>query len=175
MTTRTNTAILIAGFLLGACAGGEQEELRQWMREETKNFRGSIPPLPQVKPYEPVAYDAAGLVDPFRAAKLLADRKQAGGGGLQPDFNRPREALESYPLESIKYVGSLTKNRQTYGIVLVDGALHQVKAGSYMGQNFGVITRISEMEMSLRELVQDPAGDWVERTSTLHLQAKEGR
>lgn len=175
MMTRANAGILLAVILLAACSGGEQEELRQWMKQETKDFRGTIPPLPQVKPYEPVPYDAAGLVDPFRSSKLLADRKQAGGGGLQPDLNRPREPLEAYPLESIKYVGSLTKNRQTHGIVQVDGALHQVRAGSYMGQNFGVVTKISETEVNLRELVQDPTGDWVERTSTLHLQAKEGK
>ncbi len=173
--TRANAGILLAAVLLAACSGGEQEELRQWMKQETKDFRGKIPPLPQVKPYEPVPYDAASLVDPFRPAKLLADRKQAGGGGEQPDLNRPKEPLESYPLESIKYVGLLTKSRQNFAIVQVEGALHQVRAGSYMGQNFGIVTKISDTEISLRELVQDPAGDWIERTSTLHLQAKEGK
>lgn len=172
---RRIASILLATTSLAACSGGEQDELRQWMKEETKDFRGKIPPLPQVKPYEPVAYDAAGLVDPFKSAKMLIDSKQGGGGGLQPDMNRPKEPLESYPLESIKYVGSLTRNRQTHGIVQVDGTLHQVRAGSYLGQNFGIITKISENEMTLRELVQDPAGDWVERTSTLLLQAKEGK
>lgn len=166
---------LVVAALVAGCSSGEQEELRQWMKAETQDFRGKIPPLPQVKPYEPVPYDAAGLIDPFRPAKMIAEQKQGGGGGVQPDMNRPREPLESYPLESIKYVGSLTKNRQTHGIVMVDGALHQVRAGSYMGQNFGIITKITETEMSLRELVQDPAGDWVERTSTLLLQAKEGK
>jgi type IV pilus assembly protein PilP len=168
-------SVLLAAFFLTSCSSGEQDELRQWMKEETKDLRGKIPPLPQVKPYEPVAYDATGLIDPFRTDKMLAERRQSGGGGLQPDMNRPKEPLESYPLESIKYVGSLTKNRQSHGIVSVDGALHQVRAGSYMGQNFGIITKISETEMSLRELVQDPTGDWVERTSTLLLQAKEGK
>lgn len=172
---RATAGVVLATLLLTACSGADQEELRTWMQQETQGFRGQIPPLPQVKPYEPVPYDAAGLVDPFRPSKLLADQKQAGGGGVQPDLNRPREPLESYPLESIKYVGSLTKNRQTNAIVQVDGALHQVRAGNYMGQNFGVVTKISETEMTLRELVQDPAGDWVERTSTLHLQAKEGK
>lgn len=172
---RSVGSILLAASFLTGCSGGEQDELRQWMKEETKDFRGKISPLPLVKPYEPVPYDAAGLIDPFRPAKMLAEQKQGGGGGLQPDVNRPKEPLESYPLESVKYVGSLTKNRQTHGIVQVDGSLHQVRAGSYMGQNFGIITKITENEMSLRELVQDPTGDWVERTSTLLLQAKEGK
>ncbi len=175
MMSRSSTALLLVAILLAACSGGEQDELRQWMKEESKGFRGSVPPLPQVKPYEPVPYDAMGLIDPFRPSKMLADQKPGGGGGLQPDLNRPREPLEAYPLESIKYVGAMTKSRQWHGIVQVDGALHQVRPGNYMGQNFGVITKITEMEIDLRELVQDPAGDWVERTSTLHLQAKEGK
>lgn len=168
-------AILMTTILFAACSSGEQDELRQWMKEETKDFRGKIPPLPQVKPYEPIPYDAAGLVDPFRGSKLAADRKTGGGGGLQPDMNRPREPLEGYPLESIKFVGSISQSQQTHAIVQVDGALHKVKTGSYMGQNFGVVTKISETEMNLRELVQDPSGDWVERISTLHLQAKEAK
>jgi len=161
--------------MIVACSGGEQEELRDWMKDETKDFRGKIPPLPQVKPYEPVAYDAAGIVDPFRPSKLVVDSKQQAGGGVQPDLTRPKEPLEAYPLESIKYVGSLTKNRQTHAIVSVDGALHQVKPGNYMGQNFGVVTKISETELNLRELVQDPSGDWIERNSALQLQSKEGK
>jgi type IV pilus assembly protein PilP len=172
---RGSASIFAAVIFLVACSGGEQEELRQWMKEETKDFHGKIPPLPQVKPYEPVAYDGSGLLDPFRPAKMLAGAKQSGGGGLQPDLNRVKEPLESYPLESVKYVGSLTRNRQTYGIVQVEGSLHQVRTGSYMGQNFGVVTKITETEMILRELVQDSIGDWVERTSTLLLQAKEGK
>lgn len=162
-------------FLLAGCSGEDQGELRQWMKDETKDLRGRIPPLPQVKPYEPVPYDAAGLIDPFRPAKMVSEQKQGGGGGIQPDMNRPKEPLEAFPLESIKYVGSLTKNRQSHAILEVSGSLHQVRAGSYMGQNFGIVTKITETELSLRELVQDPAGDWVERTSTLLLQAKEAK
>ena len=44
-----------------------------------------------------------------------------------------------------------------------------------MGQNFGVITQISESELKLKELVQDPAGDWTERESVLMLQGQEGK
>jgi len=168
-------SVALAAIVVAACSGGGQEELQQWMKEETKDFRGRIPPLPKVKPYEPVAYDAAGIVDPFNQRKMTVEAKQQGGTGLRPDLDRAKEPLEAYPLESIKFVGSLTKNRQTHAIVSVDGALQQVRAGNYMGQNFGVITKISETEMSLRELVQDPSGDWVERTSTLQLQAKEGK
>ena len=102
-------------------------------------------------------------------------QRQASGGGLQPDLDRPREPLEAYPLESLKYVGVMTRKGTSFAIVLVDGALYQVRAGNYMGQNFGVITQISESELKLKELVQDPAGDWTERESVLMLQGQEGK
>ena len=167
--------VVAACLTLVACAGGENEDLRQWMNEASKGLKGGIPPLPEVKPYEPIPYDAGGLLDPFKLSKIGPEQKKGGGGGLQPDMNRPREPLESYPLESLKYVGVMTKAKVSYAIVAADGALYQVRAGNYMGQNFGVITRISEEQVALKELVQDSAGDWVERESTLLLLGQEAR
>jgi len=66
----------------------------------------------------------------------------------------------------------MTRKKVSYAIVQVDGTLHQIKIGNYMGQNFGVVVDVSESEITLRELIQDSAGDWVERTSTLLLQEK---
>jgi len=172
---KITAALTLTCSVLVACSGGGNEDLRQWMDEAGKNVKGSIPPLPQVKPYEPVAYDAGGLMDPFKAGKIGTDQKKGGSGGLQPDMNRPREPLEAFPLESLKYVGVMTKNKRSYAIILVDGALYQVRVGNYMGQNFGVITAISEADVALKELVQDSAGDWVERVSTLMLQGQEER
>jgi type IV pilus assembly protein PilP len=162
--------------LLSACStGDDHEELRRWMNEAAKDAKGKIPPLPQVKPYEAVAYDAGNLLDPFKPAKIGAEQQKASGSGLQPDMNRPREPLEAYPLESLKYVGVMTRRNNSYAIIQVDGALYQVRTGNYMGQNFGVIAKISESQVALKELVQDSAGDWVERESTLLLQGQEAK
>lgn len=165
--------VVLASLVLPACSGGDHDDLRGWMVDATKDIKGKIPPLPEVKPYEPVPYDAGSLIDPFRPAKIEPERKAGGETGMRPDLNRVREPLESYPLESLKYVGVLIKNKTGYAIVQADAALFQVRAGNHMGQNFGVVTKVSEAEISLRELVQDPAGDWVERNSKLLLQEKE--
>ena len=89
-------------------------------------------------------------------------------------MDRPKEPLEAYPLESLKYVGFMTKKKKTYALIQVDDALYQVRTGNYMGQDFGVITKINETEVLLKELVQDPVGDWTERDSSLQLQEQEG-
>lgn len=168
MSTRL---LLLVAALVAGCSGGDQEELRQWMASVGQETKGKIPPLPVVEQYEPVPYDVEKLLDPFKPAKLGPEEKK-GGGGFRPDFDRPKEPLESFPLETLRYVGVMTRKKASYGIVLADGALYQVKVGNYMGQNFGVIVDVSEAEITLRELVQDSAGDWVERTSTLLLQEK---
>jgi type IV pilus assembly protein PilP len=171
---RSLLVILLCAFL-AACSSGEHDDLRQWMNEASKGVKGRIPPLPQVKPYEPVSYDAGNLLDPFKPGKIGIEQKKGGGGGLQPDLYRPREPLEAYPLESLKYVGVMTKKNVSYAIIQVDGSLYQARVGSYMGQNFGVTTKITESEVSLKELVQDSAGDWAERESSLMLQVQEGK
>lgn len=168
-------AVALTCLSLVACSGGDNQDLRQWMNEAGKDNIGKIPPLPQVKPYEPVLYDAGNLLDPFKPAKIGPEQKKSAGGGVQPDMDRPREPLEAYPLESLKYVGVMTKKNASYAIIQVDGALYQVRVGNYMGQNFGVITKVAESEVTLKELTQDSAGDWVEKVSVLLLQGQEGK
>jgi len=168
-------AAALMGLVMLACSGGDNQDLRQWMNEAGKEIKGKIPPLPEVKPYEPVPYDAGNLIDPFKPAKIGPEQKKSTGGGVQPDMDRPREPLEAYPLESLKYVGVMTKKNVSYAIIQVDGALYQVRVGNYMGQNFGVITKVTESEVTLKELTQDSAGDWVEKVSALLLQGQEGK
>ena len=167
-----NILVALMMLMLAGCASDDHNDLRQWMNESSKNVKGKIAPLPQVKPYEPVAYDAGNQLDPFKVAKLGVEQKKQGGG-LRPDMDRPREPLEAYPLESLNYVGVMTRKKVSFALIRVDGALYQVRTGNYMGQNFGVVTAVNESEVVLKELVQDSAGDWVEKESKLLLQGQE--
>lgn len=110
------------------------------------------------------------MPDPFGPAKIeLVTKSASGGGGLKPDLNRPKEPLESYPLESLRMVGVLQQSKQTFALVKADTSLYRVKVGNYLGQNFGLVTSIGENQVQLRELVQDATGDWTERQSTMQL------
>jgi len=168
--------VIALGIMLAGCFGEEFGDLKAELKDKTKDLRGKIEPLPVVKPYEPVPYKAFDQADPFSSAKIELVTKSAssGGGGLKPDFNRPKEPLEAYPLESLKMVGVLQQRKASFALVKADVGLYRVKVGNYMGQNFGLITTITESQIQLRELIQDPAGDWAERQSTLQLQEVGG-
>jgi type IV pilus assembly protein PilP len=156
------TCVLLAG-----CGGESHQDLRAWMADQGKGARGRVDPLPQIKPYEPFAYNAFDLPDPFKPRKIEPTK---GGSKLAPDLTRRREPLEAYPLESLNMVGTLAKGKSTYALVRTpDRDVYQVSAGNYLGQNFGVILGINENEIRLKELVQDGSGDWAERTATLQL------
>jgi type IV pilus assembly protein PilP len=141
------------------------------------DLRGRIDPLPVVKPYEPVPYKVFDQPDPFGPSKIELVTKAApgAGGGLKPDLNRPKEPLESFPLESLKMVGVWQQPKATFALVKADTGLYRVKVGNYMGQNFGIVTSITGNAIQLRELIQDATGDWSERQSTLQLQETGGR
>ena len=99
---------------------------------------------------------------------------KARSGGLQPDLKRVREPLEAYPLENLKMVGTLSQQKQVFALIKTpDSNLFRVKQGNYLGQNFGLITEINEGSVKLKEIVQDSAGDWTERVSTLQLQDEQ--
>lgn len=166
---------------LGACSGGDHDDLKKWMADNTKDMRGRIPKLPEVKPYEPVPYDVEVLLDPFKASKIEPESKNrqgsGKGGAFQPDFEARdlrNSLLEKYPVESLKMIGYLNINRRPIAVIQVENKVKQVKVGDYVGLDFGLVTQVTEKEVLLRELIQDSAGDWSERTSSLYLQGKEG-
>ena len=164
---------LASAALLAACGGEEQGELRQELAAMTKDLRGKVDPLPAVRTYEPVPYKGDSMVDPFVPGRIVvaqAGGTGGGGGGAQPDLNRPKEPLEAFPLEAVQMVGTLSQNKDVYALVRAGNNLFRVKKGNYMGPNFGVITAIDEGQISLKEVVQDGGGDWVERSTSLQMQ-----
>jgi len=165
--------ILLLLSLLSGCGGGGHEDLKQWMEESSRELRGHVPPLPELKPFPIISYNAHDQADPFSSGRVEPEKKE--GGGTRPDFDRPREQLESFPLEALRFVGIVRKGKgkSVHGLILADGVVYQAGKGNYLGQNFGRISEIKDSELILKEIVQDPSGqttDWVERQATLQLQ-----
>ncbi len=162
--------LVLATLLLAGCGGEEFQDLRDFVKNAGADMRGKIPPPPEVKPYEPFAYNnEANLPDPFKPRKPEL-RSGSRAGVNQPDLDRPKEALEEFPLEGLKMVGYLYQNKIGYAVIRApDGKLHRVKAGNYVGLNFGLIQEVADTEVKVKEMVQDSAGDWSERMSSLQL------
>ena len=163
----------VAVAMLGGCSS-ELDDLKAFVRDSEKGLPRKIEPLPAVKPFEPFTYEGFDLPDPFQPRKL-GPPKEGGGGGIAPDLNRRKEPLEAFPLEQLKMVGTLSQGPDTYALVRADKTLYRVKKGNYMGQNFGLITDVSDSEIKLKEIVQDSAGDWAERQSVLPLLEEAGK
>lgn len=166
--------ILPAALLVLAGCSSEGDELRAFVRDSEKGLPRKIDPLPAVKPFEPFTYEGFDLPDPFKPRKLTAP-KDGAGGGLAPDLNRRKEPLEAFPLEQLKMVGTLQQGNDVYALVRAEKTLYRVKKGNYMGQNFGLITDVTDTEIKLKEIVQDSAGDWAERQSVLPLLEEPGK
>ena len=163
--------VAVLACLLAGC-GADLDELNQWMEQQRREVKPNVSPLSPPRKFDPQPYAAADAVDPFSNQKLsvaLKRDERAPSSLLAAELNRRKEPLEAYPLDSMTMVGSLNKLARPYALLRVDGLLYPVKPGDYIGQNYGRILRISESDVVLREVVQDAAGEWIERNSTLQL------
>jgi type IV pilus assembly protein PilP len=172
--TFRGSAVALAAVLLVGCSG-EQEELQQWMEQQRREVKPSVQPIVPPKKFNPQPYASTDGVEPFSSQKLTVALKQEArqpNSLLASEINRRKEPLEAFPLDSMTMVGSVTKQGRPFALLRVDNLLYQVKLGDYLGQNYGKIVRISETDVGLREIVQDAAGEWIERPSTLQLQER---
>jgi len=172
---RSHSCPVIIGMLavaLAGCSSSGPEEIRQWMDQTKKETKPFVPKLPEPKAYTPFVYEAGKDVDPFSPSKLAVAiaKWQANSKGVRPNLDRRREPLEEFPLDTIKMVGALRKPGLSYAILQVDKMVFQVKAGNYLGQNFGMITSVTDDAVDIKEVVQDASGEWVERKARLELQ-----
>jgi type IV pilus assembly protein PilP len=168
----------LIALVLGGCGGSEGDDLQRWMAEQRSQTRPKVAPIPEPKVFKPESYTLADTVEPFSKEKLTEALKRdssqvaANGALVAPELARRKEALESFPLDSMSMVGSMVRAGKTVALVKVNNLLYQVRQGDYLGQNFGRVTKINETEVALREIVQDAVGEWIERTAALQLQER---
>ena len=169
---------VLAVFLLAGCVEAppsDVTDIQQWMEESARGLKGRVPPLPEVKPFPPVAYKAQDLTDPFDPGRLAPPAlKSAKGGGLPaPDMNRPREPLERFSLEELKLRGVLRRGKEIRALIEAPDGVYPVSVGSYLGQNFGRVVAIEDTKLKIEEMVQDAEQRWVKRPVELNLEGKQ--
>ena len=171
MIHRLIMAMLLA-CTLSACSDSDVKEVNDWMTQTKAQTATTVKPLSEPKTFVPFPYTARDSVDPFTSNKLLAELARAAeqkDSPYKPDMNRRKEPLEAFPLDTMSMVGVIEKGGVIYALVQIDRQLHQVRVGQYLGQNYGKVVAVTENAVTLREVVQDAAGDWVERMSKLEL------
>ena len=172
------TLWLMLAALLAGCVSSQEDDIRAWMVQERNQTKPHVAPISAPKQFIPEPYTNASAIEPFSNQKLTQalkrDSSQAASNGalVAPELARRKEPLEAFPLDSMALVGSIVKAGLPVALVKVDNLLYQVKLGNYLGQNFGRVTKINETEVTLREIVQDAVGEWIERAATLQLQER---
>lgn len=163
--------ILILG--LAGCANDDVSDLTQYIRQVKEKPKVAIPPLPEIKIVEPFLFNPDGLRDPFRPVEMAEEDISldiAAGVGIRPDTSRRKEELESYSLDTLRMVGTLTMKGGYWALVKAsDGTIHRVQKGYHLGRNYGEIIRILENKIELMEIVPDTPGAWREQIATLAL------
>lgn len=177
ITRYQQLALCLVGLsLVAACSSSDEEQLQQWMTEQRNQTRSRVARLPEPTKFTPQAYTQDSVIEPFSDQKLAQALKRDAGQPaatsalINPELARRKQPLEASPLDAVAMVGSLIKAGQPVALVRVENLLYQVRVGNYMGQNYGKVTKVSETGISLREIVQDAAGEWIERTATIQLQ-----
>ncbi|HID49977.1 MAG TPA: pilus assembly protein PilP [Chromatiales bacterium] len=172
--SRRHTAglLLLALALAATGCGTEQHgDLKAYVKKVKARKGGKIEPLPEVKPYDTFVYVDEDRRDPFSPYFENVREEIPIDTGIRPDMNRKREALEEFPLDSLKYVGTLQKKDTLWALVSApDNTVYRVQVGNHMGSNYGEIIAITETEIKLKEIIPNGAtGGWVDREASVSL------
>lgn len=164
---------LVSVLNLTGCSNDDNTDLKTFIADVKARPKGTIEPLPEIKPIEPFVFKPEGLRDPFKSISDTEEAEEAAiatGNGVKPDTSRRKEELESYPLDSLRMVGTVVMKSNLWGLVKAsDKTIYRVQVGNYMGKNYGKIIRIQNDKIELMEIVPDMPGTWREQQTSLAL------
>ena len=162
---------LCSSLLLLTGCNTSKSDLDQFFAQERAKPAAPIPPIPEVKPYLRYAYPVHEK-DPFNSSTMAPEpgQREVVDNGISVDTTRVPEFLEGYPLDSLKMVGTVFKDKTLWALVKIpDGAVQSVKAGNYLGQNYGKIVSISDVKLELKETVSNGLGGYKEKETSIAL------
>ena len=171
MSFKLKFSCLLLTFGLTACSQSN-DDLMIFIDETKSKHVGSVQPLPTFEPYKNFTYAAAELRDPFEAA-FEADADEGPDNGLKPNATRPKEPLETYPLDTLRMVGILVQHENTWGLVKdPNNVVHRVQTGNYAGQNEGQIVSVTEKQVDIIEIIPDGLWGYIERAASMVIGSK---
>jgi len=152
--------VLVSFLMLGACANTDMSDLQKFVDDVKALPPGGVSPVPEPTEVETYLYVAGDRRDPFVAEEgEISETETVVDSGISPDFNRRKEELEGFSLDSLRMVGTLEQDDASWGLVQTsDGTIHRVATDNYMGRNHGRIIEIKEDQIKMIELVQVGSG-----------------
>ena len=165
--------IPLGGVLVAAAAvscASDPDDLDAYLDEVRARPGMPLEALPQIPHPEEFRYVAEDRPSPFTPIAPGTEEPRRAGAEPAPDLAREPEFLEHYSLDALRMVGSLRRESGLYGLIRTpDGLIHRLATGDYLGRNHGRVTRISEMEVQLVELVADGNGGYLQRPAAISL------
>lgn len=158
--------MLVSVLMLAGC-GDNMSDLHSYMNEVKARPPSPIEPIPAIKPYVRFIYPGHDA-DPFDNSILEAKTVAEIPESVLVDKNRVPEFLESFPLDSLRMVGTVFKEKELWALIRIpDGAVHRVKSGNYIGKNHGKITGIKDVGLTLSEITDNGFGGYKEHDNEL--------
>ena len=167
--------VLIISMILLVITGCSEStsDLEAWVADVKARPQQGVEPLPEVIPYKTFTYNKSDKRDPFDASIFRPKIGQTAPkhfSSITPDSNRVPEYLESFPLDTLRMVGTMQQDNQTWALIKTpDNTIQRVLTGNYLGQNNGKIIAVSDDEVELAEIIPDEFGGWRERSSSIAL------
>lgn len=163
--------VIVMTVFLAACSTNDNADLHARLNSIKAKPAGKIPSLPVFVPYETFMYGAQNEDDPFKGlTSVVVEEKVVEIPVDSPLRGRNIETLEQYPLDTLRYVGQLTKDGDEWAIITSpDLIVHRVKVGDHLGTNYGEILEIHETEIKISETIPDEIGGWIKREAALSL------
>ena len=176
--------LFVTCFALSGCVDWveDTEDLTAFVNEAKRTPGGRVEPLPEFKPYQSFVYKGASMREPFIAllpeVQLSEEELSAelAGNGLQPDNEREKSYLESFSIDELRMVGTITgrEDGRLWALIRDSNAeIHRVTDGDYMGLDFGEITLLNEHGVQLIEIVKNGRGGWMKRSRSVALDEQE--
>jgi len=150
--------------MLPACSG-DDTDLQNYINDVKHRPGRPIEPIPKLAPLPIFKYPENDVRrNPFKPMDI---KKRSDENA--PDKNRKKQPLELYPLDALKFVGTLKQGNTVWALIKQPNKqVTRVRIGDYIGQNYGRVISIKDSTIKLEESIKD-TGTWEKRITTLNL------
>ena len=165
--------LIVISVMLSGCAPQVDEDVVEFVKEikERKSkYVSKIPKIPEKVFFQYKAFEFRDPFVPYSTPSAETSVSSLQGG---PDLNRPREALEVFPLDSLQMVGTIERDGIFFALLKnTSDNIYRVSVGNYVGQNSGKIEKINATEIAIKEWLSNGKGGWREHVLTIPLRSK---